>query len=94
MPVEDRAADTWEPLVIVADLAAGAWPRLARAACARMVTDETQAEEEHPSEARILADIRRSSSPSARSTASPRTRSSTTCVRIRKAPGRSGDETG
>ena len=31
MPVEDRAADTWEPLVIVADLAGGPWPRLARA---------------------------------------------------------------
>ena len=26
MPVEDRAADTWEPLVIVADLAGGHWP--------------------------------------------------------------------
>ncbi|MFC3573803.1 DUF3631 domain-containing protein [Streptomyces yaanensis] len=59
MPVEDRAADTWEPLVIVADLAAGPWPRLVRAACAQMVTDEAQAEEDHPSGARILADIRR-----------------------------------
>ncbi|MER6307904.1 DUF3631 domain-containing protein [Streptomyces sp. NPDC001657] len=59
MPVEDRAADTWEPLVIVADLAAGLWPRLARAACAQMVAAEAAAEEEHPSGARILADIRR-----------------------------------
>ncbi|MGW3122181.1 DUF3631 domain-containing protein [Streptomyces sp. NPDC001107] len=59
MPVEDRAADTWEPLVIVADLAGGAWPRLARAACARMVAAEAAAEEDHPSGARILADIRR-----------------------------------
>jgi uncharacterized protein DUF3631 len=59
MPVEDRAADTWEPLVIVADLAAGPWPRLARAACAQMVTAEAAAEEDHPSSARILADIRR-----------------------------------
>ena len=33
MPVEDRAADTWEPLLAVADLAGGAWPDLARAAC-------------------------------------------------------------
>jgi hypothetical protein len=31
MPVQDRAADTWEPLVIVADLAGGQWPALARA---------------------------------------------------------------
>jgi hypothetical protein len=59
MPVEDRAADTWEPLVIVADLAAGPWPRLARTACAQMVTAEAAAEEDHPSSARILADIRR-----------------------------------
>ncbi|MBV7699563.1 DUF3631 domain-containing protein [Streptomyces sp. TRM70350] len=59
MPVEDRAADTWEPLVIVADLAGGHWPRLARAACARMVAAEAAAEEDHPSGARILADIRR-----------------------------------
>ncbi|MGW1431861.1 DUF3631 domain-containing protein [Streptomyces sp. NPDC002431] len=59
MPVEDRAADTWEPLVIVADLAGGAWPRLVRAACAQMVADEAEAEEDHASGARILADIRR-----------------------------------
>ncbi|SES29101.1 Protein of unknown function [Streptomyces qinglanensis] len=59
MPVEDRAADTWEPLVIVADLAGGRWPRLARIACARMVAAEAAAEEDHPSGARILADIRR-----------------------------------
>jgi hypothetical protein len=59
MPVEDRAADTWEPLVIVADLAAGSWPRRAREACARMVATEVEAEEERPGGARILADIRR-----------------------------------
>jgi hypothetical protein len=59
MPVEDRAADTWEPLVITADLAGGPWPRFARTACAQMVTAEAQAEEERPSGARILADIRR-----------------------------------
>ncbi|GGP84586.1 DUF3631 domain-containing protein [Streptomyces melanogenes] len=59
MPVEDRAADTWEPLVIVADLAAGAWPRRARMACAQMVDAEVEAEQEHASGARILADIRR-----------------------------------
>ncbi|WP_222316533.1 DUF3631 domain-containing protein [Streptomyces cavourensis] len=59
MPVEDRAADTWEPLVIVADLAAGYWPRRARNACEQMVAAEAAAEEDHPSGARILADIRR-----------------------------------
>ncbi|AGJ56249.1 MULTISPECIES: DUF3631 domain-containing protein [Streptomyces] len=59
MPVEDRAADTWEPLVIVAELAGGPWPRRARVACARMVTAEVATEEDHPGGARILADIRR-----------------------------------
>ncbi|MFE7652572.1 DUF3631 domain-containing protein [Streptomyces bottropensis] len=59
MPVEDRAADTWEPLIIVADLAAGSWPRRAREACAGMVAAEVEAEEDQPGEARILADIRR-----------------------------------
>jgi hypothetical protein len=33
LPVEDRAADVWEPLVAVADLAGGAWPDRARTAC-------------------------------------------------------------
>jgi len=59
MPVEDRAADTWEPLVIVADLAGGPWPRLARQACKGMVDAEAQTEEDNPGGARILADIRR-----------------------------------
>lgn len=59
MPVEDRAADTWEPLVIIADLAGGPWPRRARQACSRMVASEVETEEENPSGARILADIRR-----------------------------------
>ncbi|QMU67129.1 DUF3631 domain-containing protein [Streptacidiphilus sp. P02-A3a] len=59
MPVEDRAADTWEPLIIVADLAGGPWPSLARTACTRMVAAEAAAEEDNPSNARILADLRR-----------------------------------
>ncbi len=59
MPVEDRAADTWEPLVITADLAGGSWPQLARTACSHMVASEAAAEADNPSNARILADIRR-----------------------------------
>ncbi|MGI5470253.1 DUF3631 domain-containing protein [Streptomyces sp. CA-132043] len=58
MPVEDRAADTWEPLVIVADLAAGPWSRRARMACKAMVAAEAAAEADQPGGARILADIR------------------------------------
>ncbi|MFC5668181.1 DUF3631 domain-containing protein [Kitasatospora misakiensis] len=59
MPVEDRAADTWEPLVAVADLAGGSWPRRARQACVRMVAAEEEIEEDGCGGARILADIRR-----------------------------------
>ena len=32
MPLEDRAADTWEPLIAIADLAGGDWPTRARTA--------------------------------------------------------------
>ncbi len=39
MPVEDRAADTWEPLVAVADLAAAGWPDRARHAVLTMTAD-------------------------------------------------------
>lgn len=41
MPVEDRAADTWEPLVALADAAGGHWPDTARAAVLTMTGTET-----------------------------------------------------
>jgi hypothetical protein len=43
MPLEDRAADTWEPLIAVADLAGGAWPELARHAAVALTADHDQA---------------------------------------------------
>lgn len=55
MPVEDRAADNWEPLVSVADLAGGSWPARARTAC-RVLTGE--AEEDTSVGVRLLADLR------------------------------------
>ena len=39
MPVEDRAADTWEPLVAVADHAGAHWPDRARAAVLVLTTE-------------------------------------------------------
>jgi hypothetical protein len=36
--VEDRDADVWEPLVVVADLVGGDWPALARAAAVSLVS--------------------------------------------------------
>ncbi|MEU1053427.1 DUF3631 domain-containing protein [Streptomyces sp. NPDC005876] len=59
MPVEDRAADTWEPLVVVADLAGGAWPARARTACRAMTAYEAGQDEEGGLKTRILVDIRR-----------------------------------
>lgn len=55
MPVEDRAADNWEPLIAVADAAGGDWPDRARKAC-RVLTDA--AEEDTTLGVRLLADLR------------------------------------
>ncbi|WP_243761024.1 DUF3631 domain-containing protein [Streptomyces sp. YIM 98790] len=59
MPVEDRAADTWEPLITVADLAGGTWPQRARTACRVMTAQEADKDEDAGTKVRILADIRR-----------------------------------
>jgi ribosomal protein L34E len=40
MPVEDREADTWEPLFAVAELAGGGWQARCRRACLAMTGDE------------------------------------------------------
>ncbi|MEU4823105.1 DUF3631 domain-containing protein [Actinomadura sp. NPDC023710] len=55
MPVEDRAADNWEPLIAVADAAGGSWPDRARTAC-RVLTNA--AEEDTTLGVRLLADLR------------------------------------
>jgi 5S rRNA maturation endonuclease (ribonuclease M5) len=57
MPVEDRAADCWEPLVAIADLVGGNWPTLARAACKAM-TAEADASAEGSASERLLADLK------------------------------------
>jgi hypothetical protein len=57
MPLEDRAADTWEPLVAVADLAGGRWPGLARDAAVALAADQ-DAEARISDRIRLLADIR------------------------------------
>lgn len=58
MPVEDRAADTWEPLVAVADAAGGHWPRTARAACRALVDQADDADEDQSLAVKLLADIK------------------------------------
>lgn len=57
MPVEDRAADTWEPLIAVADYAGGAWPERARAAAVAL-TNEAADSGELSDRLRLLSDCR------------------------------------
>ncbi len=57
MPLEDRAADTWEPLIAVADLAGRDWPELARRAAVALTTDRDAAAKVSD-RIRVLADIR------------------------------------
>lgn len=57
MPVEDRAADTWEPLVAVADLAGGTWPDRARRAC-EVLTADRDGSTPPSDRIRLLADCR------------------------------------
>ena len=57
MPVEDRAADTWEPLVAVADHAGGDWPDRARTAVL-VLTAEVEGSTQAALTARLLADVR------------------------------------
>jgi hypothetical protein len=58
MPLEDRAADTWEPLIAIADLAGGGWPARARDAATAMTQAEAQQEEDTAAGVRLLADLR------------------------------------
>ncbi|SPL94146.1 DNA primase [[Actinomadura] parvosata subsp. kistnae] len=57
MPVEDRAADTWEPLVIVADHAGGTWPERARAAALTLTAEADDHGRPSPG-LRLLTDCR------------------------------------
>jgi hypothetical protein len=56
LPVEDRAADVWEPLVAIADAAGGHWPELARRACASLTAATADPDEASAGE-RLLADL-------------------------------------
>jgi hypothetical protein len=56
MPVEDRAADCWEPLVAFAELAGADWPDLARGACRNMAA-AAAADEDGSLGERLLTDL-------------------------------------
>ena len=57
MPVDDRAADTWEPLIIVADAAGGTWPQRGRTAAEVLTRDHEETGATSIS-ARLLTDCR------------------------------------
>jgi hypothetical protein len=57
MPLEDRAADTWEPLIALADLAGGDWPTAARQAALTLLADREESAEV-PLKVRLLMDCR------------------------------------
>jgi hypothetical protein len=59
MPVQDRAADTWEPLIATADAVGGRWPALAREACKALVDGAEEAEDDRSLDIKLLNDIRR-----------------------------------
>jgi uncharacterized protein DUF3631 len=56
--VTDRAADCWEPLIAVADLAGGKWPGTARAAAIALVTRLVEDRREASLGLRLLSDMR------------------------------------
>lgn len=58
MPIEDRAADNWEPLIAIADTAGGTWPARARSAALVLVHDSEEHDSDRSLGMRLLADIR------------------------------------
>lgn len=58
MDLEDRQADTWEPLIAVGDLAGGDWPARARNAAAFLCAEAVTADAEATLSITLLADIK------------------------------------
>ncbi|WP_020670709.1 DUF3631 domain-containing protein [Amycolatopsis nigrescens] len=57
--LEDRAADVWEPLLMVADLAGADWPQRARTAAKRLLEESAEDERENSLPVQLLHDMRR-----------------------------------
>lgn len=58
LPVDDRAADVWEPLIVVADVAGGEWPQLARDAAVALTSSAAEEDTARSLQLQLLADIR------------------------------------
>ncbi|KAA1423191.1 DUF3631 domain-containing protein [Nocardioides antri] len=67
MPVEDRAADNWEPLIAVADAAGGSWPERARLA-AKVMTEAEAGVAQESFGLELLRDIKAIWPPKAKAT--------------------------
>jgi len=58
MPVEDRAAECWESLVAIADLAGGDWPTRSRKAAYVLTAEAEKADSSASMGARLLIDLK------------------------------------
>jgi hypothetical protein len=56
--MSDRAEDTWEPLIAVADAAGGHWPRTARHVARVMSAEAAKADTDQDTGTRLLTDMR------------------------------------
>jgi Protein of unknown function (DUF3631)/Domain of unknown function (DUF6371) len=56
--LNDRAADSWEPMVAIADLIGGGWPIRARAAAVALSGDDLAAAKDDNVDTMLLSDIR------------------------------------
>jgi hypothetical protein len=83
--ITDRAADCWEPLIAVADLAGGRWPDTARSAAVTLVSRLVEDRREASLGIRLLSDLRIVFGTD--ECRGPRARSWTSCRSSTKAPG-------
>jgi len=56
--LEDRQQDAWEPLIAVAVVAGGEWPRLAREAALTLTRESADADQDQSLDIRLLGDVR------------------------------------
>lgn len=56
--VDDRAADTWEPLLAVGDLVGGDWPQRARAAATHFVLEAAEDDQAQSVGVQLLSDVK------------------------------------
>ena len=57
LPVEDRTADVWEPLIALAEAAGGNWPDRARTACLALTADAQDDPDDGAAGERLLNDL-------------------------------------